>query len=212
MRTRKKPWAEDELENNPRVVTHGEQYCGKWNTFFGNDNPIHIEIGCGKGQFLAKNAATFPSVNFIGMERQQSVAAVAARKLAPETKNAAILWSSAEALLDYLAPGEIKQIYINFCDPWPKKKQSKRRLTSPIFLALYQQVLDPSGRICFKTDNRGLFEYSLNSFCESNWKLSQITLDLHNSDMIGNIMTEYEERFSQQGMPIYRLEATPPLS
>lgn len=207
MRIRKKPWAEAELENNSRVVQNAPIKKGKWAEFFGNDNPIHVEIGCGKGGFITKNAQAYPEVNFIGIERQQSVIALAARRTDDELSNLALIWENAANLSDLFEVGEFQRLYLNFSDPWPKKRMYKRRLTYRDFLVSYRQIMGGHGEVFFKTDNRNLFEFSLNEFCADNWKLSNISLDLHHSDFEENIMTEYEEKFSEQGMPIYRLEA-----
>lgn len=207
MRVRKKPWAEQELQENSHVIQNAEEKKGHWAEYFGNENPIHVEIGCGKGGFLTKNAAAYPDVNFVGIERQMTVVAVAARRAGEEAPNLAFVWSDAKKLSDFFEVGEFQRLYLNFCDPWPKKRTYKRRLTYREFLRDYREAMGPQAEIFFKTDNRGLFEFSLNEFCAEDWKLSNISLDLHNSDFEGNIMTEYEEKFSAQGMPIYRLEA-----
>lgn len=207
MRVRKKPWAKQELETNPHIVQECTKYKGRWAEYFGNDAPIYVEIGCGKGGFITQNAAQYPEVNFIGIERQSSVIAVAARKAGDGLPNLALICYDAAKLADIFEVGEIKRLYINFCDPWPKKRYAKRRLTHRGFLQSYREIFGGKGEIFFKTDNRGLFEFSLNEFCADHWELSNISLDLHNSDWEGNIMTEYEKKFSEQGMPIYRLEA-----
>lgn len=207
MRIRKKPWAEAELENNSRVIKEALEYKGKWAEFFGNNNPIYVEVGCGKGGFVTKNAEAYPNINFVGIERQQSVIAVAARRTEESLPNLALLWENARNLSDLFEVGEFQRLYINFCDPWPKKRMYKRRLTYREFLQSYREVMGGLGEVFFKTDNRDLFEFSLNEFCADDWKLSSISLDLHNSDFEGNIMTEYEAKFSAEGMPIYRLEA-----
>lgn len=207
MRVRNKPWAKKELEENNHVIHMPQEYKGQWHQYFENDNPIHVEIGCGKGTFLTQNAIRNPQINYIGIERQSTVAAIAARKIEAEQKNIALSCAQVESLEDFFIPGEIKRLYINFCDPWPKKKWFKRRLTYRGFLQMYRRIFDGEGEVYFKTDNKGLFEFSLNEFCADDWKLSNITLDLHNSGYEENIMTEYEERFSNAGMPIYRLEA-----
>lgn len=166
-----------------------------------------MEIGCGKGGFLRKNAETYPDVNFIGIERQETVVAMAARRADEELPNLAFVWENASNLSDMFEVGEFQRLYLNFSDPWPKKRTYKRRLTYRGFLQEYRRVMGENAEIFFKTDNRGLFEFSLNEFCADDWMLSNISLDLHNSDYEGNIMTEYEEKFSAQGAPIYRLEA-----
>lgn len=207
MRIRKKPWAEEELARNSHVIQDAPGLKGKWAEYFGNENPIYVEIGCGKGGFLRKNAEAYPHINFVGIERQMSVVAVAARRIEEELPNLAFVLTDAKNLLELFAVGEFQRLYLNFSDPWPKKRTYKRRLTYRGYLQSYREAFGKKGEIFFKTDNRGLFEFSLNEFCADNWKLSNISLDLHHSDYKENIMTEYEEKFSEQGMPIYRLEA-----
>jgi len=207
MRMRKKPWATKVLETNTRIVRDGVAKKGNWAEYFGNDNQIQIEIGCGKGGFIIETARKNPDINYIGMERQSSVVAVAVRKAGEGLPNLVFLCDLAERLSDFFEVEEVKRIYLNFSDPWPKKRYAKRRLTYRGFLQSYREIFGEKGELFFKTDNRDLFEYSLNEFCADNWKLSNITLDLHNSGMEGNVMTEYETRFSEMGMPIYRLEA-----
>ena len=208
MRLRHVKNANERLAQNERdFVANPALYKGKWNTVFGNDNPIHIEIGMGKGQFLTKLAELNPNINYIGIEKFTSVLLRASEKLETlDLTNVRIINVDALMLNEYFAEGEIAQIYLNFSDPWPKNAHAKRRLTSNRFLPVYQNILKKDGEIHFKTDNRLLFEFSLESMNEYGMKLQKISLDLHHSDFEGNIMTEYEERFSQFG-PIYRLEA-----
>ncbi len=207
MRMRSKPWTDRELEQNPHVVKDPETQKGRWAEFFGNDHPIYIEVGCGKGGFIAQNAAKYPDINFIGIERQHTVVGIAARKAGEGLPNLALVESDAKDLSELFEVGEFQRMYLNFSDPWPKKRYYKRRLTYREFLRQYQAVFGEKGEIFMKTDNRGLFEFSLNEFCAEGWQLSNISLDLHNSDFPDNIMTEYEEKFSAMGQPIYRLEA-----
>ena len=207
MRIRKKPWAESELSTNAYIVQKPESLKGKWSEYFGNDNPIYIEIGCGKGRFISGTAKATPDVNFIGIERDKSVSAVAVRRLVEDIKNIAFICADAGALENYFDVGEIKRIYLNFSDPWPRKKWAKRRLTHKNFLDAYKKVFGETGEIFMKTDNKGLFEFSLNELSDNGWRLHNISFDLHNSEFEGNIMTEYEEKFSSEGLPIYRLEA-----
>lgn len=207
MRIRKKPWEEQELSTNEHLVHDPENHKGKWKEYFGNDNPIYAEIGCGKGRFIVQNAMENPDINFIGIERQTTIMAIAARKASPDMKNVALIRGDAETLADLFAPEELSRIYLNFSDPWPKKRWAKRRLTHRHFLELYKSLLGGDKEIFLKTDNTVFFESSLNEFCETGWRLSNISLDLHNSGFEGNIMTEYEERFVGLGQPIYRLEA-----
>ena len=169
----------------------------------------HIEIGCGKGNFIVGMAKMYPDVNFIAIEKVEDVIVMAMEKtVAAELANVLFMDMDAEKIEDIFEFGEIRRIYLNFSDPWKKNKQAKRRLTHKRFLDRYKAVLKQGDYIWFKTDNKALFDFSLNSFAEENFKLENISLDLHNSKFEGNVMTEYEQRFSEQGMPIYRLEAT----
>lgn len=189
-------------------IQNPQDWKGKWNELFGNDNPIHIEIGCGKGNFITGMAKKYPKINFIAVEKVEDVLVMAMEKaLDAEAKNVLFIDMDAEKIEECFEKGEISRIYLNFSDPWKKKKQAKRRLTHKRFLDRYKNVLNEGSYIYFKTDNRALFEFSLNSFAEENFKLENITFDLHNSDYKDNVMTEYEKRFSEEGMPIYRTEA-----
>ena len=209
MRMRKKKNCDVRMERCSNIwIKNPEEKKGKWSQVFGNDNPIHIEIGCGKGNFILGMARMYPNINFIGIEKVEDVIVMAMEKVtAAELTNVLFMDMDAERIEEFFTKGEIERIYLNFSDPWKKKKQAKRRLTHKNFLDKYKNVLNEGDYIFFKTDNRPLFEFSLNSFCEENYKLSNISLDLHNSNFEGNVMTEYEERFSKMGMPIYRLEA-----
>ena len=205
MRIRKKNWAPQELADNPLIMREPEKYAHKMPEYFGNGRPIHLELGCGKGRFIIQSAARNPHINHIAVEREETVMAIAAR-LARETEGSLVFLNlDAVELPDYFKPGDISRLYINFCDPWHRRKKwAKRRLTHLNFLNLYQQLQIPE--IYFKTDNRILFEFSINQFSQAGWLMENISLDLHNSNIEDNIMTEYEEKFSSQG-PIYRLEA-----
>ena len=190
-------------------ITDPENHKENWNKVFGNDNPIHVEIGCGKGSFIVGMAKMYPNVNFIAIEKVEDVIVMAMEKaIASEVNNVRFMDLDAERIEDFFAKGEIKRIYLNFSDPWKKSKQAKRRLTHKNFLDRYKKVLNNGDYIWFKTDNQKLFEFSLNSFCAEGFKLQNITLDLHNSGFEGNVVTEYEQRFMDLGQPIYRLEAT----
>ncbi|MBQ2664068.1 MAG: tRNA (guanosine(46)-N7)-methyltransferase TrmB [Clostridia bacterium] len=191
------------------LVDAPDDMKGKWSERFGNDRPIHLEIGCGKGGFVTGMAKMYPDVNFIAVEKVQDVMVMAMEKAAAAgLTNVLFMDMDAERIEDVFEKGEISRIYLNFSDPWKKNKQAKRRLTHKRFLDRYKNVLNNGDYIWFKTDNKSLFEFSLNSFAEENFKMQNITLDLHNSKFEGNIMTEYETRFSEMGMPIYRVEAT----
>lgn len=208
MRIRKKKNCAARMEACGTVwIKNPEENKGKWSDVFGNDNPIYLEIGCGKGRFISEMAKMHPDVNFIAMDLFEDVVVMAMEK-STEIPNVRFFVGNAANLYDYFEYGEIKRIYLNFSDPWKKRKQAKRRLTHKNFLDVYKKVLKNGDLICFKTDNKDLFEFSLNSFAEENYKLSNITFDLHNSGFEGNVMTEYEAKFSGMGMPIYRLEAT----
>ncbi|EGK1644330.1 tRNA (guanosine(46)-N7)-methyltransferase TrmB [Listeria monocytogenes] len=209
MRVKHKPWAKDRLEEFPVIyIKNPEDFKGQWHEVFGNDNPIHIEIGSGKGQFISGMAKANPEINYIGIEMIESVLVSALDKaIEVDVPNLRLVARDAKLLEDCFEKGEIAQIYLNFSDPWPKKRHTKRRLTNPTFLTIYERLLPKAGEIHFKTDNGSLFEYSLVAFSEYNMLLTFVSLDLHNSDYEGNIKTEYEEKFSAKGFPIYRLEA-----
>lgn len=209
MRVRNHPGAAEMLAAHPNfVISDPTLWKGKWNELFGNDHPIHIEIGMGKGQFITGMAKAHPEINYIGVEMQVSVVSIALDKLIEQPlPNLKLLHVDGSALTEYFADSEVDQIYLNFSDPWPKKRHEKRRLTYKTFLAVDEQILRPNGEIHFKTDNQGLFEYSLASFSQYGMILKQVWLDLHQSQFEGNIMTEYEEKFSSKGQRIYRVEA-----
>lgn len=184
-----------------------ENYRGKWSQVFENDNPIHIEVGTGRGQFITSLAKLNPDINYIALEIKEEVLLRAVEK-ADKLKldNILFLWGGVELFDLYFEDKELDRVYINFCDPWPKKRNAKRRLTSSLFIDLYDKKLN-NGQIHFKTDNRDLFEFSLNEFSSKDLRLSNISLDLAKSDFKGNVTTEYEDKFMGLGMPIYRLEA-----
>lgn len=209
MRVRNRPGAAEKLASYPQyVVQDPENWRGRWQERFENDQPIHVEIGSGKGRFVTEMAKAHPDINYIGIEIQISVISLALdRVIEVDVPNLQIMRVDGGDLTNFFADHEIAQIYLNFSDPWPKKRHEKRRLTSKRFLDTYRQILRPQGEIHFKTDNRGLFEYSLSSFSKYGMVLEQVWLDLHESDFEGNILTEYEEKFSAKGHPIYRVEA-----
>ncbi|KIL75694.1 tRNA (guanosine(46)-N7)-methyltransferase TrmB [Pseudobacillus badius] len=209
MRLRHKPWAKEKIEAYPQyIVPNPEDYRGNWKEVFHNDNPIYIEVGTGKGQFVTEMAKAHPDVNFIGIELYESVIVTALdRLIEAELPNVKLLNADARNLAQYFAKGDVSRVYLNFSDPWPKKRHDKRRLTYRTFLKLYEDIMPDGGEIHFKTDNQGLFEYSLQSFSAYGMLLTFLSLDLHKSDFEGNIMTEYEEKFSQKGQRIYRVEA-----
>lgn len=209
MRVRNKPWAQEFIDNHPNyVVTSPELYKGKWQERFEKAQPIHIEVGSGKGRFVVEMAKAHPENNYIGIEMDKNVlAAILEKQVEEQLPNLQILHVNGAMLTEYFADGEVSLVYLNFSDPWPKTRHAKRRLTYQTFLATYEKILVPNGEIHFKTDNRGLFEYSLVSFSQYGMILQQVWLDLHVADYEGNIMTEYEEKFSKKGQPIYRVES-----
>ena len=209
MRLRNVPGSRVASAESGLSINEPQQLKGKWNEEFGNNNPIRIEIGMGKGKFITQLAIENPNVNYVGIEKYSSVLIRAIEKCEElDVPNLRFIRMEAEYICDVFEHGEVDRIYLNFSDPWKKNKQAKRRLTHKRFLDRYKAVLKQGDYIWFKTDNKALFDFSLNSFAEENFKLENISLDLHNSKFEGNVMTEYEQRFSEQGMPIYRLEAT----
>lgn len=211
MRLRNNPKAYDIMnENTDFVVIEPEKFKNKWKEIFSNDNPIYIEIGMGKGDFIYENARCNPNINFIGIEKYPSVLAAAINKInMQETKitNLRLMRYDAILLGDVFNENEVDKIYLNFSDPWPKNRHEKRRLTSSKFLDVYHKILVNDGVIEFKTDNRGLFEYSLVSLNQYPLDLETVNLDLHHSpENETNIMTEYERKFCKKG-PIYKLVA-----
>lgn len=209
MRLRNVKGSKEAISENPYVVQEPEKLKGKWNDFFGNDHPIFVEIGMGKGQFIMEHARRNPDINYIGIEKFSSVLIRALQKMEEhDLNNIIFIRFDADNINDIFAEEEIEKIYLNFSDPWPKDRHEKRRLTSKEFLARYDKFLVHDGEIVFKTDNVGLFAFSLEQVEIAGWKLRDYTYDLHHSEyMEGNIMTEYEEKFSKMGNPIHRLVA-----
>lgn len=188
-----------------------DEYKGKWHEVFGNNHPIHIEIGMGKGRFIMDMARLHPEINYIGIEKFSSVLVRALEKQSEqELPNLRFIRMDAELVEKVFQKGEVNYIYLNFSDPWPKDRHAKRRLTSTQFLARYMNVLADGAGITFKTDNRPLFDFSVEQANEANWEIENITYDLHNSEYAeGNVMTEYEQKFSELGNPICRLVYKP---
>jgi len=209
MRNRYKPGADDFLkENDHLIIPNPAKYKGNWKSLFKNNPCIHIEIGTGKGQFLARMAKQYPEINFIGIEVAKNVITTAAQKIIEaEVDNVLLLNVDANHLIDYFTENEINKIYLNFSDPWPKNRHEKRRLTYHTFLKQYEHILDATGELIFKTDNQGLFEYSLISLSKYGVELEEVNLDLHALEDPYNVMTEYEEKFSKKGNRIHRLRA-----
>ena len=210
MRLRNVPGARDVMAANEYVFTEPEGMAGTWSQVFGNSNPVHIEIGMGKGRFITTLAGMNPDINYVGIEKYSSVLLRAVEKQDELClPNLRFIRMDAENITSVFGKEEVDRIYLNFSDPWPKDRHAKRRLTSRQFFARYDEILKSNGRVEFKTDNRPLFDFSVEEVNEAGWNLSVCTYDLHNDEklMEGNVMTEYEERFSSQGNPICKLVA-----
>lgn len=212
MRLRRKPWLSAALAQfgEDVFIRQWAGCAGRWRSILAVTGPLRVEVGCGKGRFLAEMATRHPEAGWLGLDAQEGVLYYAAKKIADNgLTNARTVWANAADLPGLFAPGEVDRLYINFCDPWPKRRHAKRRLTHPAFLALYARVLRPGGEMYFKTDNDQLFEFSLNAFCNAGLQLRHISLDLHRpgSDQGDeDVPTEYEEKFLRQGLKIYRCE------
>lgn len=197
-----------EMIASSRFVVHNPfENKGKWNEIFGNDRPIQIEIGMGKGRFMMDLASTNPNINYIGIEKYSTVLLRAIQKMEEnELSNLRFIRMDAEDICEVFDKGEVAKIYLNFSDPWPKDRHAKRRLPSRQFLERYHKILAQDGRIEFKTDNVDLFDFALGEIEPAGWKLEAMTRDLHHDAKmsVGNIMTEYEEKFSSVGNPIYK--------
>ncbi|GBG96660.1 tRNA (guanine-N(7)-)-methyltransferase [Lactococcus termiticola] len=211
MRVRNRKGAAELLEQNQQIVVQNPtDFKGKWAERFGNDHPIHIEVGCGKGGFITGMAEKHPDINYIAIDMQLSVLSYALDKaIEAGLPNVQMMLVDGSQLTEYFAPGEVDLVYLNFSDPWPKTRHEKRRLTHANFLKTYQEILPSEGQVHFKTDNRGLFEYSLASMSQYGMTLQKVWLDLHKDEAFAeeNVMTEYEMKFSKKGQVIYRLEA-----
>lgn len=216
MRLRNIPGAKDAITGSNYVVQAPAEWKGKWNQRFQNDQPLHIEVGMGKGRFLMDMARLHPEINYVGIEMYDSVLLRALQKRermeeeGVKLDNLMFMCIDARILPDIFEKGEVQRIYLNFSDPWPKARHAKRRLTSREFLARYSQILTAGETVEFKTDNRDLFEFSLEEVTEAEgWTLLAHTFDLHHQEdmMEGNVMTEYEEKFSSMGNPICKLIA-----
>lgn len=211
MRLRNIPRADSVLAESNMVIKSEASYKGKWKkSIFQNTNPIHIEVGMGKGQFILSLAKLHPDINYIGIERYSSVLLRAVEKLEEEVPNLRFICMDAATLPEVFDKNEISRIYLNFSDPWPKARHARRRLTSAAYFDRYDQILIPDGQVEFKTDNRALFDFSVEELEASDiWNMTVCTYDLHNNAAMnnGNIMTEYEEKFSSMNHPICKLIA-----
>lgn len=207
MRLKNVPGARDVIAESKLVIHEPEKIKGAWQQIFGNGNPIHIEVGMGKGKFLYEMAKAHPDINYIGIEKYSSVLLRAVQKMEEEpVPNLLFIRMDAEYIAEVFAKDEVDRIYLNFSDPWPKDRHAKRRLPSREFLARYDRFLKKDGMLEFKTDNRGLFDFAVQELSEAGWNPVKVTYDLHHDEemMQGNIMTEYEEKFSSMGNPIYK--------
>lgn len=193
------------LKESDSVILDYKKYCGKWNKVFGNNHPIYLEIGPGKCRHLYMQAKRNPHLNFIGLEQNASIVAIALSKMEEKLDNLILINANANEI-DTIFDHEISLLYLNFSDPWPKKRHTKRRLTSSIFLDKYDHIFKDRCYIFQKTDNMNLFEYSLMSYSEKGYKIKDISLDYHKREDENNIMTEYEEKFSKKGQPIYMVK------
>lgn len=200
--------AEDKIATSQTVIHDPKKYKGHFKELFGNSNPIYIEIGTGKGKFIVENAKKNPNINFIGIEKYDSVIVKAIEK-AEELNLPNLLFIRMDATeVEDVFNHEIDFIYLNFSDPWPKKRHAHRRLSSPLFLKRYETLFKNNMAIEMKTDNRHLFEYSIMSFNEYGFHIDDISLNLHEDDIGENISTEYEQKFSSKGYPIYKIKVT----
>lgn len=207
MRLRNVRGAREKIAADEYTVQEPKENKGRWHEFFENENPIHIEVGMGKGKFIMELAERNPDINYVGIEKFSSVLVRALQKMEEkELSNLVFIRMDAEELEEVFEKEEVAQIYLNFSDPWPKDRHAKRRLTSTRFLSRYEKILKADGKVIFKTDNRDLFDFSLEQAKEADWVIENYTYDLHNSEYNeGNVMTEYEEKFSKKGKPINRM-------
>lgn len=207
MRLRNITGSREMIASSDYVIHEPQNYKGKWNEIFGNDHPIRIEIGMGKGRFIMDLARMNPDINYVGIEKYSSVLLRGIQKMESDPlPNLYFIRMEAEEITDVFGREEVDRIYLNFSDPWPKDRHAKRRLPSREFLRRYDAILVRDGMIEFKTDNPDLFRFALEELEPAGWRLNQVTEDLHRDEemMRGNIMTEYEERFSSMGNPIYK--------
>ncbi|AZV57830.1 tRNA (guanosine(46)-N7)-methyltransferase TrmB [Clostridium sp. AWRP] len=201
MRLRKKWWARPEMEASSLTIIEPQKYKGKWKKEFKNQNDIYLELGCGRGKFLYTQALNNTNVNYIGIDLKDEVLIYALKKIQEaEVTNARIMPMNIAQVEEVFDKDEISRIYINFCNPWPKRRQNKRRLTHTVFLNRYRKFLKLGSEIWFKTDDRELFEESQEYFKENDFEIRYLTYDLHSSDFTQNVVTEYEEKFTSLGM------------
>ena len=208
MRLRKKWWARPELEESSIFINNPRELKGRWKEEFGNNNPIHLELGCGRGGFMVQKAGQYPDINHISVDLKDEVLIYTKRNFEEaELKNVRLVALNISFKAELFEENEIEKIYINFCNPWPKDRHNKRRLTHTKFLTEYKKFLKPGSEIWFKTDDTDLFNDSQEYFKECGFDIEYITYDLHNSDFTENIITEYERKFTNLGMKIMFLRA-----
>ncbi len=205
MRLRNVKGAKDVIEKSDYIINNYYDYKGKFNLLFNNDNPIHIEIGMGKGDFIIGMALNNPSINFIGIEKFDSVLVRAVQKLEGQNIPNLRLIRMDALDIDNVFFKEVECLYLNFSDPWPKERHARRRLTSDVFLSKYDSIFRDLCNIVMKTDNRKLFEYSIMSFNNYGYSIDMLSLDLYNDDLTGNVQTEYEKKFVEKGNVIYKI-------
>ncbi len=206
MRMRKLPWAEEYLQQAAVVVKDPSACKGRWRSLFQKET-LHLEIGCGKGDYWNLMAKQYPQDAWIAIEKNVSVAGIAVRKfdqMEGDLSRMRFIWGDASALQEWFDKGEIDVIHLNFSDPWPKKRAHKKRLSSPAFLAQYADILSDRGEVQMKSDNASLFEFSLLQFQQANWRLHDVSVDYRRSEHAEDVVTEYEKRFLKEGQPIYR--------
>ena len=207
MRIRNVKNKEEILNNSKYLIQNPKDYIGKWNTVFNNNNPIYIEIGMGKGKFIIENAKKYPNINFIGIERQDSILVRSLQKIVEDIPNLIIVRMNA-LIIEEVFSKEVSRIYLNFSDPWPKKRHHFRRLTSNIFLDKYDSIFKDTKEIYMRTDNTSLYTYSIETLSNHGYYLKDVSLDLHKDSEEELITTEYEDKFSKENKPIYSLVAT----
>lgn len=213
MRIRKKKWAAPELSECPFYTKDPDKYKGNWQSLFEKKQPIHLEVGCGKGTFAGTMAKENPNINYIAVDIKEDMLGVARRNVVKifgdkEIDNLFLVLKNCEMIADtFSSEDNIERMYINFCNPWPREKHKKRRLTFPRKLMMYREFLPDNGEIHFKTDDDSLFEESIEYFKECNFEITEITYDLHNSDIYGGPVTEHEKMFSDEGIKIKYLTA-----
>ncbi len=209
-RLRKNNKATDILHECKIFIKNPELYKGKWNELFGNQNPIQIEIGCGKGRFIYQLAQLNKNINYIAIDKYDTVLLKLVKKEGiKDIENLRVISIDANLIEDYFSKGEIDKIYLNFSDPWPKARHEKRRLTSPGYINKYYSILKDKGLVEFKTDNIKLFDYTVETLKDHDYEIIYLTYDLHNEKDVFNIMTEYEEKFSNQDFKINKLIFSP---